>query len=131
MGRRYDDGMSGRLNGPADTTTDVGAGLSGPPDHEMSEPRILTVEIHGHRYPVRTTLEESYVQELAAFVDGRMRAAADETPSGESIKIAVLAALNIADEYFRYRRSESPEAPLLERTARIERLVDDTLARLT
>jgi cell division protein ZapA len=90
--------------------------------------RVLTVEIYGQRYPVRTSLEESYVHELVEYVDAKMRAAADETPSGETVKIAVLAALNIADEYFRYRRSESPEAPLLERTARIERLLDDTLA---
>ena len=39
--------------------------------------------------------------ELAAFVDEKMRLAAQECPAGDTLKIAVLAALNIADECFR------------------------------
>ena len=63
--------------------------------------RVVHVEIHGHRYPIRSGLPPEYVAELAAYVDEKMRLAARESPAGDTLKIAVLAALNIADEFFR------------------------------
>ena len=66
--------------------------------------RIVTVEIHGQRYPIRSSLDPAYVAELAAYVDEKMRLALRESPSGDTLKVAVLAALNIADEYFRAAR---------------------------
>jgi cell division protein ZapA (FtsZ GTPase activity inhibitor) len=57
-----------------------------------------------------------------------MRAAARETPSGETLKVAVLAALNIADEFFRSRSAETSQQGLIaERTREIEALVDRIL----
>ena len=58
---------------------------------------------HGQRYPIRSALDPEYVARLAAYVDEKMRAAADSTPTGDSLRLAVLAALNIADELFRCR----------------------------
>jgi cell division protein ZapA len=89
---------------------------------------VVTVEIQGQRYPVRSALEPAYVLELAAYVDDKMRAAADETPTGDSLKIAVLAALNIADEYFHFRRTAAPDARMMERAEGIERVLDAVLA---
>ena len=43
--------------------------------------RVIPVEIHGQRYPIRTALEPEYVARLAAYVDEKMRAAADSTPT--------------------------------------------------
>jgi hypothetical protein len=40
------------------------------------ESRVIHVEIHGQRYPIRSALEGQYVAELAAFVDEKMRLAA-------------------------------------------------------
>ena len=92
--------------------------------------RVVPVEILGQRYPIRSDLDERYVTELAAYVDQKIRAAADVTPDGDSIGLAVLAALNIADELFRYREAERDgQALFLERAAQIERLVDEVLAR--
>jgi len=62
------------------------------------ESRVVHVEIHGNRYPIRSGLAADYVAELAAYVDEKMRLAARESPAGDTLKIAVLAALNIADE---------------------------------
>ena len=80
--------------------------------------RSIPVEIHGQRYPIRSTLDPEYVARLARYVDEKMRAAADSTPTGDSLRLAVLAALNIADELFRCRDSQprratasSPSAP--------------------
>jgi cell division protein ZapA len=93
--------------------------------------RVVSVEIQGQRYAIRSSLEPAYVAELAAYVDGKLQAAADATPTGDSIKIAILTALNIADEYFRARRSDHTQAGhLIERAEEIERLVDGALARM-
>src|SRR5688500_8337549 len=95
----------------------------------MSESRIVHVEIHGHRYPIRSGLDPEYVAELAAYVEEKMRLAARESPAGDTLKIAVLAALNIADECFRARDEGSAQrTDLSERTQQLERLLDLALA---
>ena len=91
--------------------------------------RVIPVEIHGQRYPIRTALEPEYVARIAGYVDEKMRAAADSTPSGDAIRLAVLAALNIADELFRCQEAQKGgRAALAERTEALERLVDAALA---
>lgn len=94
---------------------------------------VITVEIAGQRYPIRSALDERYVTELAAYVDQKMRAASDSAPSSDMLGLAVLVALNIADEFFRERnQQQQPHAPassdLNERAVRLERIVDEALA---
>jgi cell division protein ZapA (FtsZ GTPase activity inhibitor) len=58
-----------------------------------------------------------------------MRAAADQSPAGDSLRLAVLAALNIADEAFRILDAEDGRpASLAARLSAIERLLDEALA---
>ena len=89
--------------------------------------RIVIVEIHGQRYPVRSSLDARYVCELAAYVDQKMQAAADQTATGDSLKVAVLAALNIADELFRHRAEHALGGDLLARADALEALLDEAL----
>jgi len=89
----------------------------------------VPVQIFGQRYPIRSALDPQYVQELASYVDERMRAAADQSPAGDSLRLAVLAALNIADEAFRTLDAEDGRpASLAARLLAIERLLDEALA---
>ena len=91
----------------------------------MESSRVVNVEIHGHRYPIRSGLPPEYVAELAAYVDEKMRLAARESPAGDTLKLAVLAALNIADEFFRAcDEVENDQAALTRRAAALERMVD-------
>ncbi|MFL6281192.1 MAG: cell division protein ZapA [Vicinamibacterales bacterium] len=92
------------------------------------EGRVIPVEIHGQRYPIRTVLEPEYVSELAGYVDEKIRLAARQTPSSDSLRLAVLAALNIADELFRCRdlKRES-DGELAERAGELERMLDRVL----
>lgn len=93
-----------------------------------STSRIVPVEIHGQRYPIRSALEPEYVARLAAYVDEKIRAAADSTPTGDSLRLAILAALNIADELFRCRESNSArDGELAERAGELERMLDRVL----
>jgi cell division protein ZapA len=92
---------------------------------------VVSVEIQGLRYPIRSDLDESYVVRLASYVDAKMQRATNEVPTGESMKIAVLAALNIADELFRLRDASPPDhSELIRRTNALEELVDRALDRL-
>jgi cell division protein ZapA len=88
-------------------------------------PRTVTVEIHGQLYPIRSGLDPAYVAKLASYVDEKMELAARETTAGETLKLAVLAALNIADECFRLRDDECRRyATVAQRAEELERMLD-------
>ena len=95
----------------------------------MADPgRVVPVDIHGQRYPIRSVLDPEYVARLATYVDEKMRAAADSTPTGDPLRLAVLAALNIADELFRCRdTTRARDGRLAERAEELERLLDRVL----
>jgi len=65
----------------------------------------LTVRIYGENYPLRTSEPASRLEELARYVDARMREVAASGKVVVTSKIAVLAALHIADELFRLRET--------------------------
>jgi cell division protein ZapA len=89
---------------------------------------VIAVEIHGQRYPIRSALDPEYVGQLALYVDQKIRAAAETSPNGDSLRLAVLAALNIADELFRCRdASRTRDGELAERAGELERLLDRVL----
>jgi cell division protein ZapA len=107
---------------PLDDDTPLGE--QAPPSH------VVMVDIQGLRYPVRSHLDPAYVQKLASYVDRMMDAASTAVPIGESTKLAVLAALNIADESFRSRDDEArAAAAVVARASELERLVDAVLER--
>jgi cell division protein ZapA len=89
---------------------------------------VVPIHVQGQQYPIRTTLDPEYVMRLAAFVDDKMRAASESTPSGDSLRLAVLAALNIADELFRCRdATDLQSGEIAARTEELERLLDRVL----
>lgn len=76
-----------------------------------------TVEIFGQTYNVRGEGDPNYLAELARFVDSRMREVAAQVATIDPMKIAILAALNIADEFSRYRkRREDAAGAWIEKT---------------
>jgi cell division protein ZapA len=90
--------------------------------------RVVHVEIHGQRYAVRSDLDPQYINQLALYFDEKMRLAASEIQSVDTLCIAVIAALNLADELFRARADgHGLEDRVRLRAADIERLVDQVL----
>jgi cell division protein ZapA (FtsZ GTPase activity inhibitor) len=60
-----------------------------------------------------------------------MRAAADTAPASDMLGLAVLVALNLADECFRARADHSDaNGELQQRAIKLERIVDQVLAQL-
>lgn len=62
-------------------------------------PDGVRVEIYDQEYFMRGELDATYIKELARFLDAKMRSIAERTHTVDSLRVAVLAALNIADEY--------------------------------
>src|SRR5690349_25161193 len=58
----------------------------------------IRVEIYDQVYNLRG-VDTEYITRLAEFVDSKMRTVAEQTSTVDSLRLAVLAALNIADEY--------------------------------
>lgn len=62
--------------------------------------QVTTVKIYHQTYQVRSGDDPEYIKRLAQYVDETMTEVFENTSSVDSIKVAVLAALNIADDYF-------------------------------
>jgi|SRR5689334_3599191 cell division protein ZapA len=78
------------------------------------KPTSVQVEIFGQFYNVRADGDPESIRELARFVDGKMREIAERAPTVDPQKIAILAALNIADELFRNRERHRDDAGRLD-----------------
>ena len=77
----------------------------------------VDVDIFGGVYNVKGDADPEYVRKLARYVDEKMRTLARKSPNAQGHKVAVLAALNIADELFRQkRRHEDMEDMVLQKT---------------
>ncbi len=68
--------------------------------------KVIEVEIYGQKYRIRVKGEEDekYIGRLTSYVDQKMREVAVKSKSVDSLKISVLASLNIADECFLSRK---------------------------
>lgn len=68
--------------------------------------KVIDVEIYGQKYRIRVKGEEDekYIGRLTSYVDQKMREVAVKSKSVDSLKISVLASLNIADECFLSRK---------------------------
>ena len=64
----------------------------------------MRVEIFDQVYNLRGS-DADYILKLAEYVDGKMRAVSEQTATVDSVRLAVLAALNIADEYHLLKRT--------------------------
>lgn len=95
-----------------------------------SKDRLVQVEIYSQRYSLRTDDETTaaHVEQVAALVDRRMREIAQSTPTVDSFKVAVLAAVNIADELLQLRSERKVvEDYIVKKTRDIEGLLDESI----
>jgi cell division protein ZapA len=69
---------------------------------DSSIPGAVSVDIYDQIYNLRGT-DAEYIQQLATLVDAKMRAVAAHGGTADSLRVAVLAALNIADELLSLR----------------------------
>ena len=89
-----------------------------------SDTSVTSVQIFGQEYKIRGFEDKSYVERVAGYVDERMKELARNSSSLPQERLAVLAALNIADELMQETRKS--EETLLS----IEKRTDEMIARL-
>ena len=94
---------------------------------------VTNVEIHGLTYAVRSSLEPAVVNKYAAHVEKKMMdVETEEKAPTDSLKVAVLAALNITDEYFMCKSADQSTMPqVLKQVENLEKLIDEALTSNT
>jgi cell division protein ZapA len=76
---------------------------------------ITEVEIYKDSYKIVNDASPKHTQSLAKYVDEKMKDISQTTSTVSSIKVAVLAALNIADELFKVKRELKTEKEVIEK----------------
>lgn len=95
---------------------------------DKPNPNLIHVDIFGQSYAVRAGADPAYLQEIAAHVDAQMREVGRAAGAVDTVRVAVLAALNIADETFRLREKvRALEAVAEARAASLARKLEAAL----
>lgn len=82
----------------------------------VHEKKRVAVSIFDQEYVVRSLEDEVYIRQLASFLDNKMREIHKKSPSLTAAKVAVLTALNLADELFKVRAEYEELLELIEET---------------
>lgn len=94
----------------------------------MVEKSATTVEIFGREYKIKGVGDERYVQSIAKYVDDKMREVSNESSLPSQDRLAILAALNIADELFQERQQSFDVCSSIEeKTDRMINVLDKNL----
>jgi len=87
----------------------------------------VRVEIFDQAYNLRGS-DPEYILKLAEYVDAKMRAVSEQTHTVDTARLAVLAALNIADEYHLLKRNQDHgTVEYLKRAHHLTEALDEVL----
>lgn len=67
----------------------------------------VRVSIFGNTYNIQGEADPDYIQSLASYLNAKMNEVSDSMPSASAMQVAILAALNVADEYFQLKDIQS------------------------
>ena len=67
----------------------------------MGKERLVEIKVFGQTYTVKTDAEEDHIQEVARYVNEKMDEVLKKTRSVSTMNVAILTALNIADDLLR------------------------------
>ena len=88
----------------------------------------VRVEIYDQTYHLRGS-DPEYIAQLAGYVDAKMRLIAQQAATVDSLRVAVLAALNIADElHMLKRRYDGVAGDYDARAGQLANALDEVLA---
>ncbi len=97
----------------------------------MSESKSVTVTIYGQDYTLRGDADSTYVEKVASLVDLKMREISSRSELASTSKIAILAAVNLADELLREQLKHQEALALLdERTGQITAFLDGEMENI-
>jgi cell division protein ZapA len=91
-----------------------------------SNGNAIKLTIYGTEYPIKGDTDIDYIKQVAGYVDQKMYEVERNTSAKSSLKVAILAALNIADELFRERSEKENSIKKFEdRLNRLSKLIED------
>jgi len=98
-------------------------------DTSMDSVGATPVTIFGRTYQLRGDEDGGYLEELASIVDAKMAEVSEATGTADTLKIAILASLNIADDYLKACEdgTSSESKGVDKRLARMISLLDEAL----
>jgi cell division protein ZapA len=94
-----------------------------------SDKNVLTVRIFGAEYSVRGYADANYIKAIADYVDGKMREVDQSLRVDSSLKIAILASLNITHELFTERMQKKQlQKQLEDKITKLNLLIDQQIS---
>jgi cell division protein ZapA len=85
----------------------------------------IEVDIYGQRLALQGDADQQYVHELAQYVEGQMNSIARNLTTSTPTKVAILAAINIADQLFKQEsRRQAGEAEVERRADGLLQSID-------
>jgi len=73
----------------------------------MGKERLSEIKVFGQTFTVKSDAEESHIQEVARYVNGKMDEILKKTKSVSTLNVAILTALNIADDFLREKEKRN------------------------
>ena len=90
--------------------------------------QTIRAEIYNQTYSIRSDGDNEYILDLAQYVDGKMREISSGTLTVDSLKVAILAALHIADEFYQLKNAQAQsDAQLAARSSECAAMLDRVL----
>jgi len=87
--------------------------------------QVAKVEIYGQYYNIKGTDDIAYITTLSDYVDAKMKEISEQTPTIDSLKVAILAALNITDQFFRLKENlKINDEKVLQETKKLIGILD-------
>ena len=97
-------------------------------NRQPTDEQTIRVEIYNQTYSIRSDGDNEYIQRLAEYVDRKMREISSGTFTVDSLKVAILAALHIADEYHQLQEAQyQTDMQLAARSAECAEMLDRVL----
>ena len=95
-------------------------------------PKVIKVKILGQDYVVRSSAGQKYLNEVSAYVNEKMEEImASGIDDSQQLRIAVLAAMNITDELFSYKKDKQTFVDKVEaKTLAITEFIDNRIAEI-
>ncbi|MCJ7813739.1 cell division protein ZapA [bacterium] len=93
---------------------------------------VLRVRIYGAEYSIRGPSDANYIKVIAEYVDNKMREVDKNVRVDSSLKVAILATLNITDELFKEREDkERIRIQLEDKIKKLNARIDQQLSKKT
>ena len=94
-----------------------------------NQDNLARVSIFGHEYTVKAQADETYIADVAQYVDQKMREIEEELPSSQSTtRIAILAAMSVTDDYFAEKQQRNQiVSEVEEKASSLVEFIDESL----